>query len=419
MDSVALLSHDFRYMMDEFEIPEQVKALIADAAYKTLSTFTVLADDRAGVRAALIQDFVNPAEAHLTVLQVAQARLIVNKLIAAWVVGHQRVVDEVRVGADARALRLPVLLNRSALISLRQRFETEYERINDSVWPCAALIEKRLEEVEEGSFSATPLSEIISVSASVDEQVVIQEAGTNIRVRKQPKDIALPTTTEELRTRFKTLAITFILAKYKHGSRLWLQTTTLELWNKYVEHLLSDKIALYHLDREGCSIRATWTTVLAYDLAMRRLACRCVLYDGMDIATALTFAMKDLECKEINFITPTALISSNRGGSSSSTSNSQALQTSGQQKGSEKGAAAKKRKFEEQAGGKGKKGSGKGSKGNKGGKVTRTRKTPDGRLICDFFNKGPGCTKGEACKFVHVCNFCLAPGHGAASGQCQ
>lgn len=98
------------------------------------------------------------------------------------------------------------------MVGLRQRFEREHGRASDSIFPCTALVEKRLEEVEEGSVAAQLLSDVICVAKAVDEVISIPEAGTGIAVRRIPKSIAMLTNTEELRCRLRTLGISFVLA---------------------------------------------------------------------------------------------------------------------------------------------------------------------------------------------------------------
>ena len=136
---------------------------------KSMVTFSVMADDRAALRALLATDLVNPAAAGIVLAAAKEARVIIASVLAAWVVSSQRMADEIRLGSDSRAFRLPPILQRPVLIGLRAKFESTSGRINDNIWPCAALIEKRLEEAEEGSFTATPLSEAVCVERGDDE----------------------------------------------------------------------------------------------------------------------------------------------------------------------------------------------------------------------------------------------------------
>jgi hypothetical protein len=341
-------------------------------------------------------------------------------------VSSQRVVEETKINADTRALRLPAVLNRVALISLRQRYEREFGRVTDKVWPCAALVERMLEEAAEGSCTAPLLSEVISIDECADEVTSIQEIGTAVRIRKAPKNIQNPATTEELRQRFETMGIAYVLASYNHSSRLWLRTATMTVFDAHVKFLLSEDVAAYKLDQDGLSIKASWNTVLAYDLGMRKWAVRQILYANTDFATAMTAARTDLSVREKFFITPTALLNSCKGGSSSSSGGAdkpklQQQQTQQQQqqpkaKSGGKGDPTSNRKrklaeFRDKRKAKGK------AKGSSKGDGKSQKKTPDGRLICSFFNTEKGCVKGDECTWVHVCSNCLGA-HSMASKSC-
>ena len=408
------LASDLRFILNEYEVPERWQLHLQAKGYTTMITFGVLADDRAGLRLALVQDLcLDPAEANLSDADKSTVRSTSTKILASWLAASQRVAEDTRHGADQRMLRLPITINKTQLVALRQRFETENGRVTEAVWPCSSLIEKRLEEVEEGAFTAQPLTEVISVEQAVDEQVVVHEAGVNVKVRKTPKAIGNPTSTEELRNRMKTLAITFVLAAYRHGSRLWLRTATMQCFLNYTEYLLSDQVASFHMDEQGLSIKATWETVLSYDLAMRKAACRSVLYNGLDFDAALVLAMEDLTCRTRYFITPTALLSSSR-----SSGSGKGLPTpTGLGAADTPPISTKKRKQMERiqklkdiraaAKGAAPKGRGKGK-----GKGKNELRTPDGRLICKYFNTAEGCSR-NGCTFVHICSVCHDAGHNA------
>jgi hypothetical protein len=147
----------------------------------------------------------------------------------------------------------------------------------------------------------------------------------------------------------------------------------------------------------------------------------------MDFEAALDFAMNDLSCKEQYFITPTALLNSAaRRTGSSNVQAAPAQHAKGKGNGSDSKdpyMSSKKRKlaarqlwldnFKESNSNKGE---GKGNKkgaGKKGGK-SHLKKTPDGRLICQFYNRQNGCSKAT-CDFVHVCSNCFSEDHAATN----
>lgn len=412
------LPSDVRFLWAEYEIPTKVQLRIKGLGYGNMRTFGVIADDRAGVRLMITQDLLDATEANLTPAQITQVRTISTQILSAWITANQRSTDETKLTSEAKLLRLPTLLTRASLISLRQKYEQENGRTVDSIWPCASLLEKRLEEIEEGSFTAVPLSEVISVEEAGDDYTILQEVGSNIKVRKSPKAIPMPASTEELRSRFRTLAISYIVAGYKHGTRLWIKSATMAVFQEYVEFLLSDQVASYSLDQDGLNVRASWTTVLSYDLHMRKLVCRKVLYENLDFASALTAAMGDFACKERYFVTPTAYlmaagkrpatviaVADGGGGSGKGSKTKKQRKAVAWQERIAENTLARLPQAQSVAKSKGKaKGKGKG----------KNRRTPDGRNICSFHNSAAGCTKNATeCSFLHVCNLCFAPDHAA------
>ena len=413
------MSSDLRFMLSEADVPEQLQWRISQLGYKAAATFAVWGDDRAAVRAAIAADVLDPSDAALNAAQQTAARTLGNYILSAWIVASQRSVEQARLTTESKLLRLPTIMSRTTLTALRQRYQDEFGRVPDTIWPCAALIEHRMEEIEDGDIVATPLGEIIAVDRCADETTTISEVGSSVKVRKSPKAIAPPATTEEFRCRFRTLAISYVLASYKHSSRLWLRTATMANWQIFVEYVLSDEVGNYALDTEGISIRASWSTTLSYEFQMRKLICRKIQFDMMDFATAMREAMQDLTIKERYFITPTAYLSAAK-----KTNNSTALTTNlaaspgGQIKGLGKGGQLSRKQKRAIDSSTAASSVTKSSKGKAKGKGKgKARKTPDGRVICIAFNTSAGCSYPN-CKFVHVCSTCFAEAHNclACSG---
>ena len=398
-------------------MPQRIQLELVGLNYKSLTTFGLMAEDSAGFRAAIKSDLLDTAEAGLAIADIRMARLYSTQLVAAWLSASKRVAEEIRVTTDSKALRLPTMLTALILLNLRKRYEVDHGRITDHVWPCAALIERHMDQVEEGHYVPIPLTEVVSLEKCSDEHTTLTEIGANVRVRKSPKSIALPSSTEELRTRFETLAITFEVVAYKHVTRLWLKTATAAFFLTYVKYLLSDEVSNSQHDTEGISVTATWATVLSYEFQMRKLAARSILYDGMDFAAAMTLAMKDLNCKERWFITPTAINSAMR----KPKPGKQDWDSS--RGGKDKGGKGDKKRKADSKGGKGGKGEGKGKgknaqkQGKSSGKLV-WKQTPDERYICAYHNTTTGCTKGDSCPYLHICQKCLDPSHICLNNNC-
>ena len=53
-------------------------------------------------------------------------------------------------------------IGKNTHVQLRQRFEREYGAQKDRNWPAATMVERRFEEMDEGSLRAEPLTEVVS-----------------------------------------------------------------------------------------------------------------------------------------------------------------------------------------------------------------------------------------------------------------
>lgn len=409
---VRKMSPDLQFILGECEVPIRVQFRLGQLGFSTLQLFSVVADDRASFRTFVATSFpMDPAEVNLAAPKKAACQLYTAQLLAAWNTASQRVTESERISAESKSSRLPVLVPKVTLINLRRRYEADHGRVTDSLWPCANMIEKMFEELEDGGLTTLPLTEVINAEKGVDDVQslveVIAGSGT-VKMRKAPKALPPPKNTEEFRNRMVTLSICFSVAAYKHSTRLWLKTTSPELWRKYTEHILGEEVAAYKTVVNGQEFSASWETVLNYEYQIRKAATKKILYEDMDLRAALAAAQADLQVKERFFITPTAIAAGANSRSSST----------GYIRGEDR---ARPYAQKGDKGGKGSKPAGKSGKNDKGGKGSekggksgsnarrkqfQALKTPDGRLICNSFQTGT-CNYSDKCRYVHVCGKCF------------
>jgi hypothetical protein len=286
----------------------------------------------------------------------------------------------------------------SSHIILRQRYENEYGRIKDCSYPCHTMVERRLEELEQGEIVAEALSDVICVEEAIDEVAgaMLDKDGA-LRMVKTTKKVPLPASSEELRNRIKILGVSFQLAAYKHFSRKWLTQMKPSIWQDHLDYILGSEIYGLKVQVMNRVIEAPWLDVLHFEHQLRKSACRKMMFENYTMADSMEAVRRDSATKEMYFSTPVSMAAS-------------------LPKQVQNPPNPNKRKYDKDGKlieGKGKKGGGRGGKGGKDGKGKGTKsqfpntKTPDGRLICFRYQDGL-CTAGKKCKFVHVCARCLA-----------
>ncbi len=142
-----------------------------------------------------------------------------------------------------------------------------------------------------------------------------------------------------------------------------------------------------------------WAIVLDYEQALRREAVKRVVYDGMDLKSALHSARKDTELREAHFVTQ-ALLGMVVHSSGRTPPPPRPFSGAGPYGGGGNGKG--KRKGGKYQGGKGKGGPSSASAADS----SMARSTPDGRPICFAWNNLNERCRGQ-CNRAHVCRKCF------------
>ena len=232
----------------------------------------------------------------------------------------------------------------------------------------------------------------------------------------------MPCSSEDLRRRIQTLAITFYLAKVRHPNRAFLADADPDVWLPHVEYILSEEIAGQEATGADGTVlhKPTWNLVLSFEYQIRREAVRLILYEQITLGEALARARKDMQLKECYFTTPlgfSALASLQNNFSSLSLGPSSPASTAASTADSPTKWKRVKKPWAEKTS-KGKAG-GQGKAKGKGKTEGRdmARETPDGRKLCFAFNSpAEGCA--GSCGFVHACRLCFGqhPAHKCGQG---
>ena len=399
--AIDALTTDFRYILDAREVPQELQADLSDAGFRSTALFAVIADDRAGVRAARRTDYgLDPGAEGLDAPARVGRRTNAARLLDAWETCTRRIAEQRKVEAEQRADRMPLTMVRGDHIALRLRYEQDHGPLQDRFYPADGVVERRLEEVDEGECRAEALSEVVSKEEESETPfaAAVNRDGT-IKVRKAVKTVSLPGTSERLRLRIRILGITYQLARYKHASRPWLATATKDLWYQHSDFLLGDEVAGMQIQSgdKTSSYTPPFAIVLEFEHQLRKAMCRKIMYEGRDIQTALQECWRDPHLKERYFVTPTALSicipsqMSPRAPPAATPSGQKRANSASAHPGGSKGR---------------KKGKGKGKGINL--PANYHRNTPDGRRLCFKYNTANISCSGS-CNYVHACQVCFGP----------
>ncbi|CAE8623315.1 unnamed protein product [Polarella glacialis] len=163
---------------------------------------------------------------------------------------------------------------------------------------------------------ASPLDEVVSRKeaehATLDLTSAFDRQG-RLRLTKAKHKGKLPTTTEELRTKYRVEGNLWLMLAATFRNKPWLVGTDANTFQTFASYILGEKVALIEIPKaDGTGMQQLgppWQLVLRYEYTLRREALRRVQEgDGsLTLDTALRQVTEDSELKELCFTGPLAL----------------------------------------------------------------------------------------------------------------
>jgi hypothetical protein len=409
---------DLRSLWDERDVPLSIQARLAKARFFTMGKFANLEDSRAAVRAAAVAPL--PDGLGLAAGGIA-GKAMVSSLIDAWESAVQFVAVRREVEAEARATRTTAPLVKNDHLRMRKAFAQTHLPLEDKHVPASGYVEKKFEDITEGSYRAETLKEVTSwgddIGLSFDRIGTDPRSGT-LTLKKGVKTGELPSSPEQLRDKVKIMMVAFIYAKARFPNRRWLRTVTPSVFEQHVTFVLSEQVMGLDSKNERGEVISSppWALVISFEFQLRKRALEMISMEKEeDFASAMQAAREDSVLFQRFFTTPLQLRPSTRSAPrSSSNRQNRDRSRSRQRQGAKSGGKGGKKNKRSQGSGKG---YGKGGKGGKSGKSAPKAyggysepkgkpRTADGRNICYAFNNPNEQCAEKTCSRAHCCWWC-------------
>ena len=149
---LSMLAEDLRLLFDQRQVDTDVQICFADLGLATISLFALLGDRVTNVRVALAAPPFNldPTANGLDPATMLKRRIAQAKVLDAWQAAKCRADEKNEAEAKQRTSGMPISLTQGEHVSLRQSFEKAFGRMEDEGFPVSGVIERRLQEVEQG-----------------------------------------------------------------------------------------------------------------------------------------------------------------------------------------------------------------------------------------------------------------------------
>jgi len=396
-DALAKAGADIKFLFGKEEIKEEVQAVFYHVGITSIARFAAFAKDSDDLKKVLKDSLdLDPS-------RTLEERAVVAAIVCAWNSAQTRSSKLAEVEAEMESRQWTKVIPPSDYLAMRMGFDKRYWKLEDREIPSKDYLERKLEQMESGEWSAEALTEVVSKDdVSPDSLQPVWDKTGQLTIKKGSNTVPMPNNPEELRRRLSVMCHAFIMLSLRHTNRHELQGITPGLFEKYKSYILGEHVlGLQAKDMAGESVaKPPWHLVMAYEHAIRKAATRTVNESGCTVPfeVALVQAWNDPTVKERNFTTPLALV----------VHRTAPRRTEGQSD-NYKGGKDRKPK----GGGKNKT-----IKGNPKGGGKRASKTPDGRAICFRYNNQSERCRAKRCNFEHVCSKCFGkhPQYSCTSG---
>ena len=306
----ANVDSDLQFVFQESGMGEQ---LVYDMGqhYRTIRRFSSMANDRAGLRTALQDDFQMRPD-------TAANRAAIAAVVSAWEPAKYAHEEEVKLRQEAKSLGAPRPLphtDRTAMLRAVEQSQGEEMQEREQPSNYAALL---LEEVEQDEVQAHALDEIGSRKDSQSQQLqsTLDQSG-RLRITRQCQKGKLPSSTEELRSKLRLEANAWLMVASKMRKKAYLRGLERRQFEQYIRGLLVGGEVLQHEGanpdgREVGAPAALAYILLDYEFEMRSHAFKKARKDGTPLGVALLEATRNSELKELHFTSPISFASVQR-----------------------------------------------------------------------------------------------------------
>ncbi|CAE8737766.1 unnamed protein product [Polarella glacialis] len=307
--NAANVDADLQYLWEDSQVEEGLQYRLAQH-YKSVRLFGTLGDDRSEVRIALKADYdMDPANGPAIRAQVGAA-------VCAWESAKDFTQQENKLRAESKILGTPRIVAHSDKLAMKRAVEGAHGKIPDAECPSTDYLSGKIEDIEDGEVMASPLDEVVSRKeaehATLDLTSAFDGQG-RLRLTTAKHKGKLPTTTEELRTKYRIEGNLWLMLAAKFRNKPWLVGTDANTFQTFASYILGEKVALIEIPKaDGTGMQQLgppWQLVLHYEYTLRREALKRVQEgDGsLTLDTALRQVTKDSELKELCFTGPLAL----------------------------------------------------------------------------------------------------------------
>lgn len=213
---------------------------LGDGGLTTMSIFASIEDDKTDFRKLIINDiFGGPLTTLANKLQLAHIMTVYKACLA-----HEEVA--LKQATERRANKQAPNITEEDIDICWKLFENKYHQLTKTMCPSPAYFARKEGEIE-SCWKAEPLTRVTNYDQDDINNSVNMGWDTNnpqapFKLQKKEYGVPMPQGPEELRARWRTLAVCFMFAKLRHPEKSVLRTADMEMFNRYTEWMFGKDV---------------------------------------------------------------------------------------------------------------------------------------------------------------------------------
>ena len=418
---ISKLQSTLGAILEEKGIRRDVQAALSQLEVRDCETFALLEGTADKLREWLHSEVIGLERKGADKVQAA-------KVVAAWEAAVVRTSAQRALEAEQRSAGLPAVIPGGTFVTMRKAWETQLEKgqtLSPAELPAKSFLEWRNAQVDDGEFLTESLAEVASqqeegaqTEDSTHADFVREGSKAVIRVRRARARSVMPQTTEQLRHKYRLLAVHWGVLSQRYPNKHWSREYDPATLRSHVDWLLGDNVAeLRAVTPSGEeSVSPAWSVIVRYELEVRKEAMRQLNMNGVTLAEAFAAGRRSDELRTRYLVTLLALGGTQRRHQEArpeavrpntkpqQQNQAQPRQGTKRKQTSKDRRAAKRQEI---------------SKATQGGTsryASAKKNAPDsihqrhnGKSICFAYQTPAGCSRGEDCWHQHICAHCFGP----------
>ena len=223
------------------------------------------------------------------------------KVVCAWEAAVARTTAQRNLEAEQKTAGLSAAIPGGMFVTMRRAWESHLEpgqTLSLSELPAKSFREWRIAQVDDGEFLTESLADVASqheegaLTEETTADFVREGSKAVVRMRRIRARSAMPQTTEQLRHKYRLLAVHWGMMSQRYPNKHWARNFDPAHFRNHVDWLLGDSVAqLKAVTATGQeSVSPAWPAVLRYELELRKEAMKLMNMASVTIAEALAAA---------------------------------------------------------------------------------------------------------------------------------